>query len=660
MSQLGSANRESSASSRSVNVHTMAFTIKSKENNHLAEYLERYVERMNDPRFAIMINGKWGSGKTWFISEMQKQLGQDRFIYVTLNGVASVSEIKEQFFAAVHPWLASKTFKWGMRIAKEATRIGSKVASVGIVDLSAVDLKPDELKEVLSKTASKILIFDDLERSTMPIESILGFINKFVEHNRQKVIILADEGEIPNSAEYKRRREKLIGRTMTFVAEPSLAFETFLLEINNVPCRIALEANRTRIVNLLEKLEFQNLRVLKQALLEYENFFELLPPQAQSHKEYQASCIFSFIALGVACYSGQLDPEKIHGMYQRMLKTEVRAAIRKNKASKIEETVESTSEPNYFAGLFDPREITPDEETLARWFGLGGCPPDMIKTAVDNSPLFKTSCTEDWVSLWHVWSLSDDEFNQMYNQVESKFFAGGYVDEGELKHVSGMLLAYSREGTSEKDLAEIGPRVVRQIREQISTDKINLLILAKDEGPHFEHSYRQLAIQDYGSSEMKIIFQEIDTYRAKNAAQKIKDHANDICAWMVNEPERILEELLYNGIGRSGFRMQPVLHHIPIENFLTAFERMPPFRRFDVAHMLKNRYDAVRVAPELANEGPWLEALIHKGMQRAEALRQPSRGAMKTMVIEGAQNGLAVIKAFQRELATPSGGSTQA
>ena len=37
-------------------------------NSHIEKYLDDYV-KIESPKFAVLINGIWGSGKTYFIKE---------------------------------------------------------------------------------------------------------------------------------------------------------------------------------------------------------------------------------------------------------------------------------------------------------------------------------------------------------------------------------------------------------------------------------------------------------------------------------------------------------------------------------------------------------------------------------------------------------------
>jgi septin family protein len=46
----------------------------SEPNKHIEEYLNYYCELPHSPKFAILLKGKWGSGKTWFINQYIEKL----------------------------------------------------------------------------------------------------------------------------------------------------------------------------------------------------------------------------------------------------------------------------------------------------------------------------------------------------------------------------------------------------------------------------------------------------------------------------------------------------------------------------------------------------------------------------------------------------------
>ena len=73
-------------------------------NHSTKEYLNYFVASQN-PNFAVMLKGKWGAGKTYFIRGIIEEWENSHVIeegdinlkpiYVSLNGVAKKSEIIE-------------------------------------------------------------------------------------------------------------------------------------------------------------------------------------------------------------------------------------------------------------------------------------------------------------------------------------------------------------------------------------------------------------------------------------------------------------------------------------------------------------------------------------------------------------------------------------
>lgn len=74
------------------------------------------------------------------------------------------------------------------------------------------------------------MIFDDLERCAIHQKELFGYLNYFVEKEKYKVILIADENELKIVDEdyYKRTKEKLIGRTLKVEADIEAAFEYYM------------------------------------------------------------------------------------------------------------------------------------------------------------------------------------------------------------------------------------------------------------------------------------------------------------------------------------------------------------------------------------------------------------------------------------------------
>jgi len=87
-------------------------------NNHIRDYLDYYC-RLDAPDYAVLLSGKWGSGKSHFISQFQETRSeQHQFIYVSLYGLQNTSQISDAFFEHLHPILSSR----GMDIAGKVVK----------------------------------------------------------------------------------------------------------------------------------------------------------------------------------------------------------------------------------------------------------------------------------------------------------------------------------------------------------------------------------------------------------------------------------------------------------------------------------------------------------------------------------------------------------
>ena len=194
--------------------------------NPIFEQLKRYLS-IPDPDYACMINGKWGSGKTYFLNkELKKKLSdlpeyKDlNMLYASANGVSSFANIAKDIVTdkiGLNPKaakLVGHMFKFGANFIPGAS-------SFTEVDLSG--LTPFNDKDVV--------IIDDLERvhNDCDLIALLGEINSFfVEHKRIKTILVCDESEI-----YKRfakgNDRKLIGTFKNYTdAKEKVVAHTFV------------------------------------------------------------------------------------------------------------------------------------------------------------------------------------------------------------------------------------------------------------------------------------------------------------------------------------------------------------------------------------------------------------------------------------------------
>lgn len=166
----------------------------------IADYIKesRYTQ-------AVLINGAWGVGKTFFVeNKLLNELKDYIVVRYSLYGVQSseqvVSELQREMIIKL---VENKDFT----LKGKSVNIPSKILDIapngiGMI-LKKIGIDPDDLNEIINKIdfdkSKIIIIFDDLERAGMEINEVLGVINLYVECQKMKVIIIANENEIGSS-----------------------------------------------------------------------------------------------------------------------------------------------------------------------------------------------------------------------------------------------------------------------------------------------------------------------------------------------------------------------------------------------------------------------------------------------------------------------------
>lgn len=172
--------------------------------NELIDAICDYVRKPYTD-YAIMLNGKWGSGKTYFwnnnlrdkIEKISNEGKKYKTIYISLYGVNSLEEISKKLFIETNPML-SKTLKKFVDNKKgnsipEYVKTGLDMANL----FGSMNFNSDKVDfSKLFTVDDKVLCFDDLERANIDVIDILGYINNFVEHDGIKTIIICNEEEL--------------------------------------------------------------------------------------------------------------------------------------------------------------------------------------------------------------------------------------------------------------------------------------------------------------------------------------------------------------------------------------------------------------------------------------------------------------------------------
>lgn len=246
------------------------------------EGLKNYI-RNREIRQAVLLDGAWGTGKTYFIKNTLraeiKLMSEEKdytFIYISLYGISS----REQLEQLIKDTIWNEQIINGDKFKKYGTKVLSllgKAAEIGVNTSTGINVNLD-FGNLVSKSDfinldNCIFIFDDLERSGGNINDWWGVINFYAEAKGCPVIVVANETELlkdiePNIAKkYTQEKEKSVYCTLEFTSDLDIIFDYIIYEVSaQAEIKAQLQQNKEMILDILQDKHPGNLRTLKFAI----------------------------------------------------------------------------------------------------------------------------------------------------------------------------------------------------------------------------------------------------------------------------------------------------------------------------------------------------------------------------------------------------------
>jgi len=249
--------------------------------------IRRYLDAEHIP-YALLIDGSWGTGKTWFLKNRFESLFKKKIIYTSANGINSLDDISQQVLYR-KLFLKSKLVKdpraklaWG--ITKQVGKaLIEKATGYNTDDAKKLGV---DLNDFASLSKDEVLIIDDIERmhKNISTEELLGYIStNFTEENKFKVILVADEAQLikkldKSKESYLNIKEKTIWQTVQYQVDIPLIYDA-LIKPYNANTKSLLSAKKEYLLSLFEKYKITNLRWILY-------YFQIIEDIIKSDKEF--------------------------------------------------------------------------------------------------------------------------------------------------------------------------------------------------------------------------------------------------------------------------------------------------------------------------------------------------------------------------------------
>lgn len=610
-------------------------------NSHIEEYLDYYCNLSHAPGFAVLLKGQWGCGKTWFIEKYREKLKakKQKCLYVSLNGITSFTEIGEAFLQQLNPFWASKE----MAIVRKVSGGIFKTLLKGTfpIDLNNDGKKdgtwsfsiPDiNVPEYLKITNETILIFDDLERCKIDISNLLGYINNFVEHDDLKVIIIANEDELlkrdntdnSNSTNYKVIKEKLIGKTFEVSLDFEGALESFISIVDNSDASKFLSNNIELIENLYKKADYENLRCLRQIILDFDRIYEVLPEKATSKPEILQDILKVLMAFSIEIKRGNMlatDISKLQDEYVSMMSEQVSSRQVNNETTK-QNNEDETPLAKIITTYSDLNLAEPflGKDWWQTFFDKGKLNTQELETLLSTSKYFRDENTSNWVKLWHFAYLTDDEFDNLLKKVESEYADREFIELGIIKHITGLFFMFSDVGVyhkSKEDILKESKLYIDDLKDSKKLDTpVKTYVTADD--MIFGGAYAGLGYQGKEFKEFKEFCSYIEEIQELAKVESMRGAAQDLLALMQNDTWKFYKMICISNSPEQIYYDIPIFKHIKPSVFVEKLLEIDFEDKRRVGWALTERYEFDDINKQLLEELDWLQSVRNLLLKEAD------------------------------------------
>ena len=575
----------------------------------LVESILDYI-RADYTDYAVMINGEWGSGKTYFwnnkvrnkIESMQLNGKRYKTIYMSLYGISNLEEISKKIFIETTQ-LMDKNLKKYMGSKGQVNIPEYAKTGLDMANLFGVTQNGDKIDYAdFFATDDKVLCFDDLERANVDVIDILGYINNFVEHDHIKTIIICNEKELSTKLksnnlemktfiatylldkegdlvkktdkpmveriqdtieyvfdkanDYERIKEKLIGETFEYAPEFNYIINGILMRYEKYPELIRfLRENTNLIISTFNKSGTRNLRILKHALNDFKKIFDMVNRAYPNtnNRVMQTMLIFT-IAVSFEIKAGKVTKDKFVNIntneeYKSILVSS--RVFMDNRQFYIKEF-----DNNYYYNFKAEYRFFKFIEIYIRTriFDMRIFKENMeiiINTVdTDKLPAYKRLLTEEY------WKIADDQFDGVIEEIMED------VKDGKIQPIDIVKIFAYFSYFIKKDLIDYDIRTIKSV----FLNGINIASLTAEYCPNVEEELNKISVEE--------VVEEVGP-----EMEEVVNYFN-----VVNEK---LKDKMYMEKAEQIFKNIPMKMEIFYDKFAKECMNIPIFKYFDAFQLFQ-------------------------------------------------------------------------
>ncbi|MEP4978017.1 P-loop NTPase fold protein [Ascidiaceihabitans sp.] len=565
-----------------------------------------------DPRYALLINAPWGAGKTAFIKHQTKYETDRKFLYLSLFGIDSVEAFNEALLAAIINSPGNETVKTARQFGEKLKDIASSSHVMGF----SINLSSLSLLEGLKKYLPHNLIFDDLERISMPQTTMSGLLNQFIEHDKRRVILIANtDGIVEGEKEaFDTTKEKRIGQTIEILPDVEAVLQSFWVDIPSGRGKIYLREHQDLIKEVFGQGGHKNLRLLRYAMRATAALLDKTGERFFAFERAFETLVRTFLALHMAYGGGLIGKDELRD----------RGNSKAFGESMLGKATPEDAVPSLIAleiahpecDIRIPSNGSPLNVDLG-WTLItqGYASAELINQHLDQSHHFRDRLDDpNWIKLFNWECQPINELTGLLEQLTAKLQANEITNPGEFIQIYGAIDFLVRLDGLEETREELAERFIGYIDSLVAAKKI------RPRSPSSRWSNRHVFAHDMGrvsyggysfepdeitSKVVERLKEEMDA--AYNA--NLSNSASALLDTFETTPEAFLNQLDYSQIDAK-YASAPILHLVDKDRFAERFLDLIQTDRetaMQLAERLKSRRQEDRI--ELKDERGWINDL---------------------------------------------------
>lgn len=578
---------------------------------NITQTITRYLTRPTE--YAVLINGKWGQGKTWFfkhtlldalakIPTIKNDNKRYKPIYVSLFGLKSTEDIATKVVAEFYQsaiftaYISKGKGNRALKISRGIFNIGLK----GFMNVFSL-WNPDDYKLDIQKIgantldpAELVICLDDLERrdDALTLKNLAGYINTLSEEG-VKVILIANEDKLKEKNAFRHLKEKIVGVSVQFVPDVETTLNSIITNrYQKFPTfKKYLEEHKDLVLSFSKKIK-NNFRNVIYALDMMHDCYAMLQKDILQPKSDIAGKLnetlpeLTKFVLGIATEykMSRLTANDIKTYTNQGKAIEKLLLLQTGDSQKLEETPLAKFQEKYslqkeyytcYTSLYT--YITGQNELDAKAF---------MQEFARRFNLAKGKVLPEYEVLQ---TLYYDNYAELTDEAYKKNTVAvlKYGEEGKYKIIDYLSLIHLAErsnnmGLTNLDIDQTRQQLEKGIAKAIKNTPKNF----SQEFTHFEFAGKGDKLNEHGKKLYEYGIKLIEEERKQRQIAEVRALADNF----INDPSQFMESMQTDDSFRLGVDMNPFLVHGDIKKLLKQLPTFTNQQIILVKHFLQRRY----------------------------------------------------------------------